>query len=83
LNYSYLIFFLDINMPVMDGYKTVEQLKLLMQSGDIEEGVCIANTAYIDLKTKVRCYEVGMDYYFTKPLKFRDIQACFEKIVPR
>lgn len=44
-----------------------------MKNKEIEEGVCIANTAFIDLKTKVNCYEAGMDYYFTKPLKFRDI----------
>jgi CheY-like chemotaxis protein len=67
-NDGYVIYFLDINMPIMDGLETVVRLKEMMNSGLIDRGLCIANTGYVDLKTKLECYEKGMDFYISKPI---------------
>lgn len=34
-NKGYVIYFIDINMPVMDGYETVRNLKRMMESREI------------------------------------------------
>lgn len=39
-----------------------------MNCNVIERGVCIANTGFVDLNTKLSCYEKGMDFYISKPI---------------
>jgi CheY-like chemotaxis protein len=67
-NDGYVVYFLDINMPIMDGFETVVRLKEMMRAGMVDRGLCIANTGYVDLQTKMECYEKGMDFYITKPI---------------
>jgi CheY-like chemotaxis protein len=68
-NRGYVTYFIDINMPIMDGFQTVTELKSLMGRGILERGICIANTAFVDLDTKVKCLESGMDFYISKPIR--------------
>jgi CheY-like chemotaxis protein len=51
-NNGYVVFFLDLNMPIMDGFYTVKNLKGMMRDNVIPKGVCIANTGYADLESK-------------------------------
>jgi CheY-like chemotaxis protein len=51
-NWGYMVYLLDINMPVMDGLDTVKELKRRMNDKLIPKGLCIANTGYSDLETK-------------------------------
>lgn len=55
-------------MPIMDGLKTVRILKDGMDEGTIDLGICIANTGFVDLDTKMKCFEAGMDFYISKPI---------------
>ena len=55
---------MDINMPLLDGYDTTIQLKLQFKS----RITIIACTAYDDCHTKLKCKEVGMDGFLSKPL---------------
>ncbi|KAM3136899.1 hypothetical protein pb186bvf_010984 [Paramecium bursaria] len=65
---DYLLIFLDINMPIMDGIHAVKEIKSLVNNSIIESNICIANTAYSDIQTKQLAFDAGMDYYFTKPI---------------
>ncbi|CAD8160755.1 unnamed protein product [Paramecium octaurelia] len=67
-NQYYLLIFLDINMPIMDGFQTIKMIKGQMRSEEIKKVYCIATTGLCDLQTKQKCYENGMDYFMTKPL---------------
>jgi CheY-like chemotaxis protein len=60
-------------MPIMDGLKTVSILKAEMEQGTIDYGICIANTGFVDLETKMKCFEMGMDFYISKPIKRLDL----------
>lgn len=55
-------------MPIMDGYKTVSNLKNLMVSNVIEKALCVANSGFCDLETRKKSFENGMDFFLSKPL---------------
>ena len=74
-NNCYSLFFLDINMPTMDGFETITHLKRLMNDKQIRKGICIAVTGFVDLNTKIKCFELGMDYYISKPVKIRELET--------
>jgi DNA-binding response OmpR family regulator len=50
-----------------------------MKNGEIRKGICIAVTGFVDLNTKIKCFEFGMDFYLSKPVKIKDLQAFIDK----
>lgn len=61
------IILLDIKMPEMDGFETLEKLRLLEQENFIEEIPVIFLTADEDLSTESRGFEMGVSDYIRKP----------------
>ena len=57
----------------MDGFELVRLLKADMQSGLLQRGLCIANTGFVDLETKLRCVSEGMDFYLSKPIRIKEL----------
>ena len=64
----------------MDGIETVQRLKALMNHGEIQRGICIANTGFVDLETKLRCYNGGMDFYISKPIIIKELEYFLENV---
>lgn len=73
---------LDVNMPIMDGKETARRIKLMIEEGQINRAICIANSAFSDSDTKLKCYEAGMDYYFTKPIMIKDFCSLIDSLFP-
>jgi CheY-like chemotaxis protein len=48
-------------------------LKMEMNSGILQKGICIANTAFVDIDTKIRCHKEGMDFYLSKPIRIKEL----------
>lgn len=57
--------FMDIQMPVMDGYEATERIRKLETS---DRTPIVAITAAMIDEVRNRCFEVGMDDYLTKPV---------------
>jgi len=71
---KYNIIFMDIQMPVMDGYESTRQIRQL----DIENAKTIpiiAMTANVFSDDVKQCLEAGMDGHLGKPL---DMDACLK-----
>lgn len=70
---------MDLQMPVMDGYETTKHLRTTMKL----RTPILAMTANALKGEQVRCLEVGMDGYMSKPFEFRDfysrVTALLEK----
>ncbi|MES9945171.1 MAG: SpoIIE family protein phosphatase [Candidatus Thiodiazotropha sp.] len=66
------IIFMDVMMPVMDGYEATTEIKRL--SGD-EFIPIIFLTAMSDEKALARCVEVGGDDFLSKPYSFTVLSA--------
>jgi CheY-like chemotaxis protein len=60
---------MDLQMPVMDGYTATQRIR-----DDLGLQIpIIAMTATALVGEQVRCFEVGMNDYMTKPFEFTDL----------
>lgn len=64
---KYDLIFMDIQMPVMDGYETTRQI--LLRFPEEDRPVIIAMTANALQGDKERSLAIGMDAYITKPIQ--------------
>lgn len=69
------LIFMDLQMPVLDGFKTTELIRReLMLKTPI-----IALTAHTILKEKDKCLSYGMNDYLSKPFKETELMEVIEK----
>jgi signal transduction histidine kinase len=69
----FCIVFMDLQMPVMDGYESTRRIKKLMDDHVVATCPIIALSANEREEDKRRCLEVGMDAHLAKPLKKKDL----------
>jgi len=67
---------MDVQMPVMDGLTAT---RLIRQHPRFSELPVIAMTAFAMKDDEVRCYEVGMNDYVSKPINPRELYATLAK----
>ncbi|MBK9224168.1 MAG: response regulator [Flavobacterium sp.] len=67
--------FMDIKMPVMDGYSAFEKIKVFLPNLPV-----IAQTAHSSSEDKERVMQAGFTDYITKPLDKDKIFELLEKI---
>ena len=67
--HPYLIF-LDIGMPVMDGYQVAQALRADETLSDVK---LVALTAWSDEVSRARARAAGFDIHLTKPAKIVDL----------
>ncbi len=73
----YEIVFMDCQMPVMDGYTAVAELRRCESDGC--RTPVVALTAHAMDGARERCLAAGMDDYLTKPLAAGDLRTALEK----
>lgn len=61
--------FLDLDMPVMDGFEVVEQMRTIERSRSGRRTTIIAFSSHEDQAVSVRAIRAGFDLYLTKPVK--------------
>lgn len=66
---EYDVIFMDLQMPVMDGYEASRQITALIQDGKINNVPIVALTANAMVGDKEKCFNVGMSAYLTKPIR--------------
>jgi CheY-like chemotaxis protein len=70
------IILLDLIMPVMDGFETMEYLK---SNGNLIPIIVI--TAYIKENTFNRCKELGAKGFINKPVKMHELFDTISKLI--
>ena len=76
---QYKLIFMDCSMPIMDGFEASAILKNKMKTGEIDEIVIIACTAFISEKDRQRLNDIGVDGFCIKPLKPERIAEIVKK----
>lgn len=76
------IIFMDCQMPVMDGYRTTQELRQAEGLQTDNKVPVIALTANAMQDDKRRCLEAGMDEFLTKPIDPARLSAVLERFLP-
>lgn len=72
------LIFLDINMPVMDGFSFLEDYSLLKIENREKVEICVlTSSSHPDDIQKMK--ELGIKHYINKPLTEEKIRECFIK----
>ncbi len=72
-----LLVLLDLNMPVLDGYQVLEQMKSHKRTRRIP---VIILTTTDDLREVSRCYDLGCNVYLTKPVEYEKFADVIRKV---
>ena len=70
---SYVLIFMDCQMPVLDGFAATNKIREFEELNSLPAIPIIALTAGIGKQDKQRCIEAGMDGYLTKPFSLSEL----------
>ena len=77
---SFDAIFMDVQMPVTDGFQATRRIRELEASSGGRIPI-IAMTAYAMSEDMAKCREAGMDDYISKPFQPADILAALKRMV--
>ena len=75
------IIFIDMQMPVLDGYDAVRLIRALEKQRSSTRTPIVAMTAYAMQGDREKCLEADMDGYLSKPVRPADIVATLNQLV--
>ena len=75
------IIFMDMQMPVLDGYQATGEIRELERQSGRQTPV-VAMTAYALQGDRDKCLESGADAYLSKPARPAEILAMLDLLVP-
>jgi CheY-like chemotaxis protein len=79
---SFDVIFMDIQMPVMNGPKAIEQIRTFERENSLEPTPVVALTAYALTDDKQRMLNLGADNYLTKPIKEKELEVILSGYLP-
>ncbi|KAL4466675.1 hypothetical protein ABPG72_016792 [Tetrahymena utriculariae] len=77
---KYKLIFMDIDMPVKDGYQTTTEINTFYLNQNMQPPPISAYTAYVQQKEINKALESGMQYYITKPINQKDLEEVLYKV---
>ena len=75
---KYDVLFIDIRMPIMDGYQATEKVIEYLNEHNKEFPFLIAVTALEDLHMREKCSKIGINYVLKKPFNFTSIKKIMD-----
>ena len=78
--HAFDIVFMDMQMPVMDGYQAIRTIRGL-ESPSGRRTPIVAMTAYALKGDREKCLEAGADEYLSKPARASEVLAVTERLL--
>lgn len=75
---NYDLIFMDVKMPVMDGYTATKKIRAMK----VPQPIIVALTASTLIREEAQYIECGMTDYLLKPTELTDIEQCLRKHFP-
>ncbi len=79
---AYDLVLMDVQMPVMDGFETTQQIRRPNSAVRNHQVPIIAMTAHALQGDRERCLEAGMNDYVSKPLSAHDLSEVLARWLP-
>ncbi len=76
------LIFMDLQMPVLDGYAATEQIRQWEAQSGRSRCPVIALSADAFARDRQRCLDVGMDDFLAKPIDIPLLRALLERWLP-
>ncbi|MCR4954029.1 MAG: response regulator [Treponema sp.] len=76
----YDLVLMDIQMPLMDGYKATTIIRSF-ENKDLAEIPIVALTANAFIEDRFKAFEYGMNGYLTKPIKLKEVCETISSIL--
>ena len=77
---SFDLLLLDIQMPEMDGFETIREIRRREHGSDTHLPV-VALTAHARARDRDRCLAEGMDDFMTKPVRSRVLEETLDRVL--
>lgn len=74
----YKCIFMDITMPVMDGFEATRLIRQQEREAEIPACYVIALTGLASVQAQDEAVASGIDLFLTKPVKIRDLRQILE-----
>jgi CheY-like chemotaxis protein len=74
--------FMDIHMPVMDGYQATREIRRREQRQQLSRVPIIALSASVTMEEQSVCRDAGMDGFLGKPLALDQLQQLLRRWLP-
>ncbi len=78
---EYDLIFMDLHMPLMDGYEATQRIRKVEKEQNREPAYIAAVTANAVAEDKEKCFKIGMNDYISKPFKKENLSEIFRKIM--
>lgn len=81
-NGSFDLVFMDLEMPIMDGYEATKRFRQWEEEQQLRETPIIALTAHAFVRFRNKCMAAGCSDYLTKPVRRDTLIQCIVKHLP-
>jgi len=81
--YHYDAIFMDINMPIVDGYTATRSIRDMEGKSECAPTPIIAMTAHAFSGDREKCLDAGMSEYLCKPVKMVELRQILSKVISR
>lgn len=79
----YCLVLMDMSMPVMDGFTATAEIRKLESKREMPRTNITALTGVTSQDSKVRAFSCGVDGFYSKPVKMKEIQTLLEQILTK